>query len=361
MTISRRTMVAGMITATAPLVGGMRRAFAQETINLTIASSHPTALAWVGPLKTIVVEKSNPMLEEMGSPYRINWTEAFGGALYNFNDTLEAVSQQLTDIGWVGALWEPAALPLQNIMYSTPFTTKTATQAITIMNDLNDSEQAMKDEWAAQNVRFFGSCVADGYHLFTKKPIKTLDDVAGLKILGAPTVAPWLEPLGATVVVTGLPQQYSQLQTGVGDGSMLIATGAWPLKIYEVAPYMTVIDTGPLTFGGFGINADTYDALPEDVQKVIAALGREYSDENARQIEEKTELAFKAMGDEGTDIAIMPEDQKLDWVNRMPDLGKLWVESLEAKGVEARPIMKNYMAKAREIGGDPLRDWAANL
>jgi hypothetical protein len=45
----------------------------------------------------------------------------------------------------------------------------------------------------------------------------------------------------------------------------------------------------------------------------------------------------------------------------MPDLGKLWVESLEAQGVEARPIMKNYMAKAREKSGEPLRDWAANL
>jgi len=154
---------------------------------------------------------------------------------------------------------------------------------------------------------------------------------------------------------------YGQLQTGVGDGTILIGTGAYPLRLHEQAPFVTRVNTGPLTFGGFGVNTDTYDALPEDVQKVIAELGREYSYENARQIEAKTELALKTMGDEGTDIAIMPEDQKLDWVNRMPDLGKLWVESLEAQGVEARPIMKNYMAKAREKGGEPLRDWAANL
>ena len=124
------------------------------------------------------------MLEERGSHYRIDWTEAYGGALYNFNDTLEAVSQQLTDMGWIGALWEPATLPLQNIMYSAPFTTQTVAQAINTMNRLNVERAAMKDEWTRQNVTFFGSCVSDGYHLFTKKPIEKLSDLEGVKMLG---------------------------------------------------------------------------------------------------------------------------------------------------------------------------------
>ena len=50
---------------------------------------------------------------------------------------------------------------------------------------------------------------------------------------------------------------YGQLQTGVGDGIILIGTGAYPLKLHEEAPFVTRVDTGPLTFGGFGINTDT--------------------------------------------------------------------------------------------------------
>jgi TRAP-type C4-dicarboxylate transport system substrate-binding protein len=359
MHISRRTfLISAAATGLFARIPGARA----DTINLTIASSHPLTIPWVEPLKTVVVEKSNQLLEERGSPHRINWTEAFAGTLYDFNDTLEAVTQRLTDMGWIGALWEPAALPLQNIMYSTPFTTNAVRQAVDVMNELNDTKEAMKEEWARNNVVFFGCCVSDGYHLFTKRPIERLEDARGLKILGPPVAAPWIEPLGATLVPTGLPAQYSQLQTGIGDGSLLISTGAWPLKIHEQAPHLTLVDTGPLTFGGFGVNADTYAALPEDVQAVIAELGREYSAENARIVEEKQKIAIDTMASEGAILNEMPQEQRVEWVNRMPDLGKLWVESLEAQGVTAaREIMKAYIETVRAHGGEPLRDWSENV
>lgn len=357
--ISRRAVLgAGAALAVAPA----GRAMAQtQTLHLTISSSHPLTIPWVEPLKTVIVERSNRKLEEIGSPYRIEWTEAFGGALYGFEDTLEAVTQQLTDMGWIGALWEPAKLPLQNIMYSTPFATSTVRQAVDVMNELNRTSPAMQGEWNRQNIVFFGCCVSDGYHLFTKRPINSLEDLRGLKILGVPVCAPWIEPLGATLVNTGLPAHYSQLQTGVGDGSILIATGAYPLKIHEVAPYVTLVDTGPLTFGGFGINKDTFDSLPEDVQGVLSELGYEYSAENARLIEEKQREAIGRMAAEGATVSEMPQDQRIAWVNQMPDLGRLWVEENEAQGVPAREIMKAFMAALKAHGGEPLRDWSADL
>lgn len=359
--MNRRTAMMAMVSATAlPLIDA-KRVFAQETIPLTIASSHPLTIPWVTPLKTIVVERSNELLKEMGSNYRIDWTEAFGGTLYNFKDTLEAVSTQLTDMGWIGSLFEPAALPLQNIMYATPFATQTVAQAIDTMNRLNAEQPAMKEEWSKQNVSFFGSCVSDGYSLFTKKPIEKLSDLEGMKILGGTVLAPWVEPLGATLVATGIPQMYSQMQTGVGDGVLLIATGAYPLKLHEVAPYVTRVDTGPLTFGGFGINSDTYKALPDDLQQVLAELGAGYSTENARLIVEREKQVFELFAKEGATVTDMPADQKKEWVDRMPDLGKAWVEAVEAPGVPAREIMKAFMETVQAEGANPLRDWSANI
>ncbi|MCB1516457.1 MAG: C4-dicarboxylate TRAP transporter substrate-binding protein [Hyphomicrobiaceae bacterium] len=361
MKMNRRTAITAMISATALPMLGAGRAFGQETIPLTISSSHPLTIAWVAPLKTIIVDKSNAMLEERGSNYRIEWTEAFGGTLYNFNDTLEAVTTQLTDMGWIGSLFEPATLPLQNIMYSTPFATQTVAQAINTMNKLNATQPAMKEEWSRQNISFFGSCVSDGYSLFTKKPINSLADLEGMKILGGASLAPWVEPLGASVVATAIPNMYSQTQTGVGDGVMLIATGAYPLKLHEVAPYVTRVDTGPLTFGGFGINTDTYNSLPEDVQQVLAELGAEYSTENARLIVDLEKRVFTAFADEGANVADMPLAQKEEWVNRLPDLGKAWVDATSQTGAPAAEIMKIFMATLKEEGATPLRDWSANV
>jgi len=348
--------------ATAALLGALTLpAAAVETINLTIASSHPLTIPWVGPLKTIVVDQSNARLEAMGSNYRINWTEAFGGSLYGFNDTLEAVADGLTDMGWIGSLFEPAKLPLQNIMYSTPFATTDVNKTVAVMNALNQKSDAMKAEWAANNVVFLGVCVSDGYHLFTKQPINSIDDLKGLKILGAASSAPWLEGTGATLVATGLPAQYSQLQTGVGDGTLLIATGAWPLKIHEVAPYVTMIDTGPLTFGGFGVNKDKWETLPDDVKKVLTELGNEYSLENARLIEERAAAALTSMQEAGATIGKLPDAERQRFIDSMPNVALTWVETNEKGGVPARDIMKDFMAEIRAAGDVPGRDWAAGL
>jgi len=358
--LTRRQTLAGMISATVPAMIGSRAA-SQEVINLTMSSSHPTTIAWVGPLKTIIVDRSNELLEERGSNYRINWTEAFGGSLYGFQDTMEAVTQQLTDMGWVGSLWEPSSLPLQNVDFVTPFSTQTVDQAFNAMNRMNDEQQAYKDEWAAQNIISFGCCGSDGYHLFTKRPIESLSDLEGLKLVGVPTIAPWIEPVGATLVTSGLPAMYGQIQTGVGDGTMLIGTGAYPLKLHEVAPFVTRVDTGPLSFGGFGINLDTYNSLPEDVQQVLAELGREYSHENARQINEREAIFFENFVKEGATVTDMPQEQRVEWADRLGDLAKLWVEEQEARGVPAREMLIRYIEVQKEEGAQPLRDWTQGL
>lgn len=358
--LNRRKMLGGMIALTTPLAGG-HRALAQETINLTIGSSHPTFLPWVGPLKTIVVDKSNAMLEERGSNYRINWTEAFGGTLYDFTDSMEAITQGIADIGWVGALFEPAAMPLQNIPYYTPFTMQTVQQAINTMNRLNIEEEAFKQEWSRQNLITFGASCSGGYHLFTKKPINQLSDMEGLKILGVPAIAAWVEPLGATLINSALPANYNQLKNGEGDGVCMISTGANGYKLYEQAEFVTRVDTGPITHGGFGINADTYNSLPEDVQAVIAELGLGYSLENARLSEGREKTNFEEMAAAGATVAWMPEEQRLEWVNRMPDIGKNWVAETEAQGIDGAAMFKRFMEVAQEEGAVPLRDWSQGL
>lgn len=360
MNVTRRAAIGMVVAATTIPSVGVRGARAQTTVRLTMASSHPTALAWVGPLQD-VVRRSNEMLEAQGSEYRLDWTEAYGGQLYGLTETLEAVTQMITDAGWIGALFEPSALPLQNIMYATPFSTSNIDQAVETMNALNANEQAMKDEWARHDIKFFGCCCSDGYSLFTKEPLDDIMDVSGRRMLGVPVTAPWLESIGASLVPTGLPEMYSQLQTGVGEGVIMIGTGAYPLRLYEVAPFITRVDTGPFTFGGFGMNATVFDGLPDEVQEVLVALGPVYSETNANIIRERVDEVWAAFPEEGATIRVMPEEEKQRWVDAMPDLGKIWVEENEAAGVPAREIMKKFMAQLQELGGKPLRDWSENI
>ncbi|KAA9009993.1 C4-dicarboxylate TRAP transporter substrate-binding protein [Histidinibacterium aquaticum] len=360
MNINRRKAMGLVVGATAVPLVGTGAARAQTMIRLTMASSHPTVLAWVGPLET-VCERANAALEERGSEYRIDWTQSYGGQLYGAGETLEAVTQLITDAGWIGALFEPSALPLQNIMYATPFSTSDLRVAVETMNAMNRELPAMQAEWDKHDVMFFGASCSDGYSLFTKEPLDDIMDLRGRRIVGAASTASYIEPLGAAAINSALPEFYSQLQTGVADGVIIVGTGAYPLKLHEVAPYATRSDTGPFTFGAFGMNKSVFDGLPEEVQEVLVEMGQVYSDENAKIIEARDAAVWEAFPEEGATVRVMPTEEKVRWAEALPPLGKIWVEANEGPDVPAREILVEFMQRLRDAGAEPLRDWAADL
>jgi TRAP-type C4-dicarboxylate transport system substrate-binding protein len=336
---------------------GARAADDGNVINLTIASSHSTGLAWVGVMHTVVVPESNKRLEAIGSPYRIRWTEAYGGSLYKYGETLEAVEIGLTDVGWVGTLWELSKMPLQNVTYYVPFTTNDYHMIFEIMNNLHRTIPAMADAWTAQNQKFLGANALDSYHLLTNFPVDSVDDLRGRKILAPGPAAAWLEGTGAVAVDGGLTTYYTQIQTGVADGVLTILTGVPAYRIHEVAPYITLVGLGGQVSGSLSINLDTWNRLPADVQKVLTDLGPEYSRGVAADLDARYERGLAAMQQDGAVITTLPEHEKLAWLSGMPNIAMRWAEATEARGIPAGDVVRAYMNAVRERGGQPLRDW----
>ena len=76
-------------------------------------------------------------------------------------------------------------------------------------------------------------------------------------------------------VGTTLPDVYPSLQTGVYDGVILFPSVGWSHKLFEPAPYYTIMGFGSKTFHGLTINNDTWEKLPADVQKAMADAATE--------------------------------------------------------------------------------------
>ena len=328
-----------------------------RTIDLTIASSHTTSLPWVGVMHTLVVPESNRRLAAMGSPYRIHWTEAYGGSLYKYQNTLEAVQIGLTDMGWVGTLWELSKMPLQNVTYYAPFVTDDYQTLSEIMNELQQTMPAMKQAWTDQNQHFLGTSVVDTYHLMTTFPVHSIEDLRGRKILAPGPSAAWLEGTGAVPVDGSLTTYYTQIQTGVADGVLTILSGAAPYRINEVAPYITLVGIGAQMTGGLSINLDTWKRLPADVQHVLTDLGREYSKGVADALGQRYRRGLASMKAEGAIVTTLPEKEKRKWLDAMPDIAGQWARATERRGYPAGAVLQAYMDAVRARGGHPLRDW----
>lgn len=342
------------ICATAAALALLAPVAGAEEINLTISASHAIQIPWVAPLHEVIVAKANERLKAKGSENSITWNESYGGALYNFGDTLEAVGDGITDAGWIGALWEESKMPYDNLTYFTPFATDDYGLQMQVFNRLYHEVPALKAEWEDNNVVFLGATGADTYHLYTTFPVNSVEDLKGRKILAPGPTAPWMAAIGAVPVNGALPTYYNQIETGVADGTLSIVTGAHPLKLHEVAPYVTLVGVGANFIGGFGVNKDIWDGLPEDVRQVLTELGPEYSARNAEILKDRYDTILAELAaDPKVTLTTLPAAERQKWVDALPDLAGQWAANLP----EGKVMLDAYMAALRDAGITPARDW----
>ncbi|WP_417743096.1 C4-dicarboxylate TRAP transporter substrate-binding protein [Salipiger sp.] len=341
-------------------------AFAQETISLTVASSHPTVIPWVGMIKTHFMARTDEILAE-GGKYQIEWNEAFGGTLYKANATLDSVEQGITDVGWVFSMLEPAKLPMSQASSYAPFTTADASLQLDVMEELFETNKAFRDEWEQYNLKVLGFTGTDSYDVYTKEPITGFADLDGMKLSAPGVLGNWLRGTGANAVDGSLTSFYTDIQTGVSDGVLSLALGVLPAKIYEVAPHVTNVDMGVAFSGAVAINRDSWDGLPEEVQTAMIEAGKYYTESHGKDLNERHQDALDKMVEAGAgqatpvEITPMSEADREAWANAMPNIAKEWADGLEGQGAPARDFMKAYIDGVRERGGAPVRAWDDEL
>lgn len=341
-------------------------AAADQTFKLTIASSHPPALPWVGLMSTLFVPEVNKRVAALNKGYKIEWREAYGGQLYKMNATLTSVEQGVADIGWVFHNLEAAKMPLSQFTTVTPFTTDDVRILLAIANEMNEKVPALKAEWDKNNLVFLGASGVDTYHLFTKNPIKSYDDLKGKKISAPGSLGLWLRGSGAVPVDGSLTSYYTDIQSGVSEGTISISTGILPNKIYEVAPYITTVNIGAVYNGGMAMNKDSFLKLPPEVQKIVKEVGLEYSRVLGDTLMQRYEGALKTMGEVGAKqnppvtITPLPPAEREKWVRTLPPLAADWAKANASRG-PARDVVKTYMDALRAKGVKPARDWDREL
>jgi TRAP-type C4-dicarboxylate transport system substrate-binding protein len=332
---------------------------AARDYKMTIGSSHPPVLPWTIPLKELVVPESNKRLKAKGLPDSIQWTEAYAGALYDFNNTLEGIGDGLADIGWVGSLWEPAKQPLQNVAYYSPFVTGDFRALVEVQNQLMEKVPAFAAEWAKHNTVFLGAQVADTYHLVTKFPVTKLEDLKGRKLLAPGAIASRVQGIGVTAVDAGLPVFYNMLQTGVADGAVILITGVLPFKLHEVAPYITKVDLGAVFSGALAMNKKTWDGLPPHMKDLFRELGRDYAKMCADLVAQREASTWAALAkNPAVKVSDLPQAEREKWAKALPDVAGDWARR---NGDAGRQVLKIFMEEARKRGAKPLRDWDKGL
>ena len=159
---------------------------AADTFTLRIGSGHPKGPApYVTTMSDFfAVEVSRRVAEE--TDHTVEFIEAYGGAIAGVSDTLESVQQGILDIGGFCICFEPSKMFLHNFPYYLAFGPQDSSDAIAaaraVYEDTPWLSDVMVEEYGQVNL---GLGVWDNYHLGTKDPWDTVEDLCGIKIGGA--------------------------------------------------------------------------------------------------------------------------------------------------------------------------------
>jgi TRAP-type transport system periplasmic protein len=342
------------------LVAGCSESSAQDvqTINLRVGASHPTTLPWVGSIPNRFIPEVNRRIAELETPYQINWQEAYGGQLYRANASLTSVSQGIVDLGWVFSTMESSRQPLAQVSVYAPAVTDDPAVMMDVFNELNRTVPALQAEWENNDLVFLGASASDPFQLFTSAPVAELSDLNGKRISAAGVLSSWLRGTGAVGVQGALPDFYTQVQTGITNGALVLPSGGFSIKIHEVAPHLTKVNLGSIYFGGLAANKASFDRLPEEIQTILLDVGALYSESIAEGVMAIYDRGMEQMErDPEVTVSTWSDEQRRAWVHNMPNLAKEWVEDNEARGLPAGEVLRAYMNAMRERGIEPLRDW----
>jgi TRAP-type mannitol/chloroaromatic compound transport system substrate-binding protein len=219
---------------------------------------------------------------------------------------------------------------------------------------LKGGAEEMREIYEEHNIYYVGPAgTGTGTALWTNTPINTLDDLDGLKIRTYGLMGDHLELLGAEIVSLPGHEIYTALATGTIDGATFgnvnLAMDAHSL--HEVAKYVMFPYIQGCYSGCFIVNMDSWNALPEDLQKIFEVACRaayqincweEYDRDVAAINEAKTEW--------GVETTQLPDED----VARLTAAGMEALENFVAankdKDAHVEPflsILKDYM---RELG-----------
>ncbi|MDF2368476.1 C4-dicarboxylate TRAP transporter substrate-binding protein [Sneathiella sp.] len=202
----------------------------------------------------------------------------WGGALLKPKAAVKGIGAGAADMGLVLGVYNPKlhqAYILGDLPtpYSDPWV---STRAI---YDLVHQNKDLQAEFADLNLQYITNVTSTEIQLICKdKPVKTLDDVKGLKIRGIGVYGKIFSDFGAANVAMPVYESYQAIDTGLVNCTQIYGYAIPAFKLQEIAKEITKLDWGALLGLAYVMNKDTYDSLTPEQQKIINDLGVESID-----------------------------------------------------------------------------------
>lgn len=251
-----------------------------------------------------------------------------GATLTPPDQTYDGVVKGISDIGMSVLSYTKGRFPLSEVI-DLPLGYKNGLQATKMTNAFYTKFRPA--ELADTRIMYLHAHGPGIFH--TKKPVKSMDELKGLKIRCTGTSVRVVSALGATPVAMPQNESYDALQKGVVDGTVSPIETLKGWKVAEVIKSTTENFGSAYTVGFFvAMNKKKWDSLPKDVQQVIEQVNQEWI--------EKTGQTWDILDKQGKEFS-------LGMGNQVIELSK---EEDEKWAQAVKPVLNDYANQMKQKG-----------
>ncbi|MGF7158704.1 TRAP-type C4-dicarboxylate transport system substrate-binding protein [Rhodoligotrophos appendicifer] len=260
----------------------------------------------------------------------------YSQALIKATDQAKGIAQGLADVGYVCVGYSPSLFPLTG-MGEMPYLSQHGDSISSALTELYETNADFKAEFERQGLVPIAMDAPSPTIIGVSREIKSADDLKGLKVRAYGELGNIVAKGGGmTPVPMSTAEIATSMQTGVIDG--YVGVPLWmPYPENWLSHTKTIVDPGIGTYYSCGLmmSANVYNALSDDVKKVIGEMRREFPAKS---------IAFVMAGDKATVEAAKKEG--VGFYKFTPEEVAAWKErvnqsAMEGEWIKARSTKTN--------------------
>lgn len=324
-------------------------AAALAALTVTAEASAQTVLRYAefGPNRGTRAEALNWFADELkkrsGGEMEVEFH--WGKALLGTKAAMKGIGDGVADMGSFIGFFTPKELRGYNIG-DLPVANADEWVGMRAMYDLATGNQALKDEFAKQNLVYVTNYTTGPIQLICTEKVSGLEGLKGIKLRGSGPYGKTFSDLGADVQRMGQPKVYQALDSGLITCNQNYYYSMRAYKQYEVAPEVLELDWGQNMSFGIAMNKDVYDGLSDKNKEILQELGSEFVDHFAQLMIEQRAGHKSAMeaGIDGKSISVtrLPDGERAALQEAGEKYIDAWVAEAKADGVDGEAILADY-------------------
>ena len=261
------------------------------------------------------------------------------------------------DISWFLHGATPGRFPLTGIA-QVPYLVGSAEIGTKVLNDPELRAKYLDPEHKGVRVLMLFTHQPGNIHT-TKKPIKTVEDVKGLRLrFASPEIRDFIAALGGSPVGVAPTEQVEQMQKGTIDGVVIDYGGAGiAFKMGGTVKHSTEMYSYVASFG-LAMNEDTWKKLPPDLQQLIVKSLQGVEKEVGQAWDSLDAPGKKALLEGGGEAITLSPEENAKFRKIGADVAAAKVKELDGKGLPASAVYNQMKALADKHSKDSRNFWA---